>query len=131
MIGLSLAHAEFIRDEINEVVLDTRTHLVWQDDVESKTILKNFVGALSYCETLNLGGHSDWHLPSFNELYYLADRSKYNPSLSATFQNVALSYYWSSTTNASNSSGAWVVRFYNGGDGTYHKATSNSVRCVR
>ena len=39
--------------------------------------------------------------------------------------------YWSSTTNASNSSNAWNVNFNNGNDDWNNKTNSNYVRCVR
>jgi hypothetical protein len=40
-------------------------------------------------------------------------------------------YYWSSTTDASNSSNAWSVHFYNGFDGWDDKGFEIYVRCVR
>ena len=45
--------------------------------------------------------------------------------------NVVTSFYWSSTTNASNSSNAWNVNFNNGGDNNNYKTNTNYVRCVR
>jgi hypothetical protein len=41
------------------------------------------------------------------------------------------SYYWSSTTNASDSSSAWGVYFDCGDDGRGSKTDENLVRCVR
>ena len=131
MIGLSVLNAEYIRDNANEVVLDTTTNLIWQDDADAKTLTKSWVDAIGYCEALTLGGKSDWRLPNFNELYALADRSKVNPAISDRFVNVASSFYWSSTTYVSYSDYAWSVRFYNGvGDGS-NKTGSYYVRCVR
>ena len=40
-------------------------------------------------------------------------------------------YYWSSATGASDTSGAWVVRFYNGIDYWNSKSNEYYVRCVR
>ena len=41
------------------------------------------------------------------------------------------SNYWSSTTNASNTSNAWNVNFNNGNDNANNKTNTNFVRCVR
>ena len=40
-------------------------------------------------------------------------------------------FYWSSTTNVSDSSNAWSVGFGNGYDHWYDKTNEHRVRCVR
>ena len=128
---VNLAFADFIRDDAKKVVIDTTTNLVWQDDSNASSITKNWSDAVAYCENLTLGGYSDWHLPNFNELYMLADRTIYNPALSPVFNNVSSSNYWSATTSASLSSNAWSVYFNYGYDYWNYKTHSNFVRCVR
>ncbi|MBN2782886.1 MAG: DUF1566 domain-containing protein [Campylobacterales bacterium] len=39
--------------------------------------------------------------------------------------------YWSSTTNANNTSNAWNVNFNNGNTNNNNKTNSKYVRCVR
>jgi hypothetical protein len=131
MIGISLLQADYIRDDDKEVVLDTTTNLMWQDDADVKTITKNWTDAIDYCEASAFGGFSDWRLPSFNELYLLADRSVYNPAISPVFTNVVSSSYWSSTTDASSTTYAWRVNFYYGYDNARVKTNTFYVRCVR
>jgi hypothetical protein len=127
-----VASAEFIRDDKKEVVLDTKTNLMWQDNNETiGDNKKTWNEAITYCEGLSLGGFSDWYLPNYNELYYLADRSRYNPALSPKFVNVVSGSYWSATTDASNTSNAWLVYFDYGIDGWDGKTYSYYVRCVR
>ena len=128
---LTSLSADFIRDDSKEVVLDTRTNLMWQDNNEAKNNDQNWSDAINYCENLTLGGYNDWHLPNYNELYYLANRSKYNPAIDSAFKNVASSFYWSSTTSASVTSSAWFVNFYYGYDNKNVKSYSFYVRCVR
>lgn len=125
----TLLIAEFLRDNIKEIVLDTSTNLIWQDDNTPATI--TWKNAISHCENLSLGGYNDWRLPNFNELNSLADRSTYKPAISSVFQNVFSSNYWSSTTRESFPSHAWVVDFYNGHDDWDNKTFSDYVRCVR
>ena len=68
------------------------------------------------------------------ELISIVNYGTYNPAINSTyFPNTNSSLYWSSTTDASYSSGAWVVSFYDGyvyyyG---YGKSLNGYVRCVR
>ncbi len=132
MSWISVLNADFIRDDDKYVVIDTSTQLMWQDNSDAKTLTKNWDDALAYCEALTLGPYNDWRLPNFNELYLLADRSIISsPAISSVFTNVFSSNYWSSTTNASNTSNAWNVNFNKGNDNWNDKTNSNYVRCVR
>ena len=123
-------HADFSRDNATDIVTDNSTTLQWQDDAVGATM--KWEAAISYCEDLTLGSHENWRLPNFNELYYIADRSKRDPAINSTFQNVVSNGYWSSTTVVGYSDYAWSVNgFYGGGDGWNGKDYSNYVRCVR
>ncbi|MCF6331458.1 MAG: DUF1566 domain-containing protein [Sulfurimonas sp.] len=131
MIGLSLLQADYIRDDTKNIVLNTTTNLIWQDDADANTITNNWIDAINYCEALALGGFSDWRLPNYNELYLLADKSIYNPAISSVFQNITSSFYWSSTTRVTNISNAWIIYFYYGRGNADDKAINYYVRCVR
>lgn len=115
----------------NNTVTDNATGLMWQDNTDAKDLTKAWADAINYCETLSLGGHSDWRLPSIEELVSITDKGRVNPSIDPSFANVASSNYWSSTTNVSNSDNAWNVNFNNGNDNNNNKTGSNYVRCVR
>lgn len=134
MIGFSLwLNAGFTRDA-NGIVSDSTTGLQWQDDYsDNKGSIKSatWSDALGYCEGLTLGGLDDWRLPNVNELYGIGDRSRYNPAIDSTFQNVIPNYYWSSTTTAYDADNAWVVHFNSGNDNWNNKSASFYVRCVR
>ena len=131
LLLINLANADFIRDGSKEVVLDTKTNLMWQDNNDTKTIKKNWSDAIDYCENLTLGGYSDWYLPNINELRSLADRSRYNPAIDPAFKNVVSYGYWSSTTFMSHTSAAWYVYFNGGTDNWNGKSYTVYVRCVR
>ena len=73
--------------------------------------------------------YSDWRLPRIQELLTLVDYEKHTPA--CALQDTKDTYYWSSTTDASDTSYAWLVGFYDGSDGNDDKAYSYYVRCVR
>jgi hypothetical protein len=127
-LTLSL-NADFIRDNTKLVVNDTKTGLMWQDDAVGSTM--TWANAITTCESLTLGGYSDWRLPNIRELKSIVDRTRYNPAISPNFTAIDSSVYWSSTTVASGSSYAWRVYFGGGGDSANDKTDSLYVRCVR
>ena len=104
--------------------------LMWQDNADAKTVQKNWNGAVEYCQNLTLFGFNDWRLPTRDELLSIVDKNK-SPTIKKEFQNVTSSYYWSSTTIASDSDRAWRVYFGGGDDGWGGKTLSLYVRCVR
>ncbi len=122
----------FSRDGNTGIVTDGNTGLQWQDDTN---VTKTWEGAIEYCEELTLGGHSDWRLPNFNELYSIVDKKRHDPALDGIFEHVALAAYWSATTvGADEARGlAWDVYFNNNGSGHWDDKSDDSeyVRCVR
>ena len=129
MIGLSVSiWADFTRDSTTQIVTDTNTKLQWQDN---ESVSNKQTEAIDYCEALTLGGYNDWRLPNQNELRTIVDRSKRNPAISSTFQNVVSNYYWSSSTVVGDEYYAWGVGFGNGNDDGYDKSYEYYVRCVR
>ena len=115
----------------NGIAKDSATGLMWQDNNDSQTIKKDWNGAKAYCENLTLGGFSDWRLPNIYELNTLLDNTKSSkPFVIDGIENIS-NNDWSSTTDASGSSGAWGVSFNSGYDVLVNKAASAYVRCVR
>lgn len=117
-------------DNRDGIVTDEATGLLWQQKTPTKTM--NWQNALTYCERLELGDHTDWRLPTITELLSLVDYSRYNPTVNTKyFPDTVSSYYWSSTTYAYNTYYAWGVYFHNGYDYSYYKNSSYYVRAVR
>lgn len=120
-------------DNGNGTVTANNTGLMWQKKDDGSTRTWDTAG--TYCDGLNLGGHSDWRLPTKKELMSIVDYSiPYpGPTINTTyFSNTKSSYYWSSTTYAKYPYGAWLVRFSDGFVGSYYKSHyDNYVRCVR
>ena len=117
MIGLScIINAEFIRDDVREVVTDTSRGLMWQDN--NATFQLKWKNAIKYCENLELpqGGYIDWRLPNINELGTLVDYTKKDPAISSKFKNTLSEKYWSSTTvsYSYHLNDAFVINFFLG-----------------
>jgi len=111
-------------------VTDTDIGLMWQQRTLDNTM--TWEEALSSCETSNLAGYTDWRLPAKKELQSLVNYSRFNPAINITyFPDTAASWYWSSTTYADYTLGAWGVDFGSGDDGGSSKGSSGYVRAVR
>ena len=131
MIVNSWLYAEYVRNDTDQTVYDTKTGLTWQDDNIVKTTRRSWQEAIEYCEALNFAGKQDWRLPNFFELFMIADRSRYDPAIDPAFKSVATSSgCWSSTTGALGTS-ARLVYFYDGQDYWLNKTDTDYVRCVR
>jgi len=119
-----------LTDNNDGTITDNVTGLLWQKQDDGLT--KNWANALTYCEGLTLAGSGAWRLPNVKELRSLADNTKYGPSIdTANFPSTKTSYYWASTSVASNPGNfAWTVSFNSGSvDNTENKTFQHYVRC--
>ncbi len=122
-------------------VLDNHTNLCWQkDDQDART----WEDALSYCNDLSLGGHSDWHLPTRLEGVTMLDYSCDSGTpvrCYGDFRNNALIWdsagdtgpglFWLSTTSPVSPPYAYYLHFRIGLVSLNTKINSYYVRCVR
>jgi hypothetical protein len=127
-------------DNGNGTVTDNLTSLIWLKNANCFST-QTWSTALNSANTLASGSCSladgsvagDWRLPNMNELESLVDASKSSPALPAghPFTNVQSYYYWSSTTYAPNTAGAWNVHMNVGFVVIYYKSDSYYVWPVR
>ncbi|MBF0538812.1 MAG: DUF1566 domain-containing protein [Nitrospirae bacterium] len=108
-------------DNNNNTVTDNLTGLVWTRDASTPTMDSckggnmSWQAALDYVRCLNTAnylGHKDWRLPNKKEMFSLLDRGKYDPPLPSGHPFIHVMrpyYYWSSTTDAGGTSGAWGI----------------------
>jgi hypothetical protein len=66
-------------------------------------------------------GHSDWRLPTIDEL----------KTLMGTADAPKTDVYWSSSPYVGSSAGAWIVDFVNGDVSSYYRSYNDHVRLVR
>jgi hypothetical protein len=113
-IGLGAIWPKPRFDLQGEVVLDRLTGLLWTRDANLAEIPLMWSEALKYVADMNVKhafGHADWRLPNRRELLSLIDYQAKKPALSPEhpFENVVLSWYWTSTSAAINPGYAWYV----------------------
>lgn len=134
---------------LTSCVKDNVTGLIWEGKEASGTragsnTYTNYgdgrVGdASAYVAAVNalvLCGHTDWRLPTVDELQSIVDYGKPypGPTINAdVFVNTKKWVYWTSSPYAGGRDGAWYVYFYYGfnGTGSGLRSTGNAVRLVR
>lgn len=119
------------RDKSKEVVVDHKSHLMWQDNADAKSIKKNWESSAEYCHNLSLAQQQDWRLPTKDELLSIVDTKRSNPAIYSAFENVMSDYYWSSSNNINYNDFAWNVTFYFGIENNNYKDKNYYIRCVR
>ena len=116
-----------LQDLGNGICQDTVSGRMWQ--IEKSKMTTDLKDAEQYVRALNLGGYSDWRLPSVDELYdlnYLFD----------LFQNgdCALDRkgnYWSGEKDGQGKAGAWEISDQCDPVRQYAPGSKGYVRAVR
>ena len=117
------------------IVLQESAGLMWTaDDASAKALThEGAVKAVANLAAARFAGFDDWRLPTVEELFLLADRSRYNPAIDTDFfPNTKSDWYWSSSPVASSPGAcAWFVGFSGGHSGYGVRDGSARVRAVR
>lgn len=120
-------------DNASLLYTDPQTGLVWPRDggnIAGKEM--SWHEAMKWAKNLNYAGHSDWRLPTLEELKNMAGRGKDDKWLDANgFHDVAFRYYWSSSSYAGTTKYAWYVNVSGGYVYYGSKSRSNHVWPVR
>ncbi len=111
------------KDNGDGTISDLNTGLMWQQVPSSKTF--TWQEAVDYCNSLELGGYSDWRMPSAKELYSIENFSEGWPYLDTKYFTLASGritkdeQYWTSnyyvgTTVEGGNNAAFGVNFVTG-----------------
>jgi len=105
--------------------LEAVTQLEWSATLcDGKNV--DYATAEKACAALGEG----WRLPTVEELFALADRTRSEPAIDTeVFPDTESDWYWSSTITARSSVRAWCVSFSDGNAFNYRR--DDNVCCVR
>jgi hypothetical protein len=104
------------------IVTDKVTGLAWHRGMSAKLDLS---GATAYCSVSNLGGFSDWRLPTVIELVSLVDFTRTAPAIDSTVFPGAAGGIWS------DPAADLSVEFTTGSAAVGNVGSLAPVRCVR
>ncbi|MCP5499947.1 MAG: DUF1566 domain-containing protein [Leptospiraceae bacterium] len=138
----SLPVSQSFTDNGDGTIKHNNTGLTWQKCSRGQTNLDcsggtastdTWVNALGYCESLTLGGYSDWRLPNLNELKSIIDYSvSAAPYINSSFfPGTVAGNYWSSSTAINVINRTWHVQFSDALVTYTTKTVSINIRCVR
>jgi hypothetical protein len=111
----------------NGICHDTDSGQMWQ--TKKSGTIKTYEEAQRYVTNLNLGGYSDWRLPTVNELYnltYLCDLH-----LNGTCDLDPRGKYWSGDKDGEGEAGSWEMSAQCDPARRYFNKSEGSVRAVR
>jgi hypothetical protein len=130
-------------DNGDSTVTDNNTGLMWQQSPAADGL--SWDEAVEYCENLELGGYTDWRMPSCKELYSISDFESGWPYINLDYFDLAVEVskdeqYWASdyyvgVTVEGGSNAAFGVNHVTGHIKAYAATVSgqfgNYVRAVR
>jgi len=124
-------------DNGDGTITDNLTGLVWSQDANLRS--GDWQAALDYVAGMNAGtypnlGYTDWRLPNVNELESLVNAEEADSATwlgTRGFTNVQSLHYWSSTSYASRTDGAWDVSVSGGNVNRFTKTLNDHVWPVR
>lgn len=131
--GVAWPSTRFTIDGSGFCVTDNLTGLMWIRTPDST--LRIWQDAMTYANGFtNFCGYSDWRLPNRKELRSLINYGQANTATwlnTQGFSNVQAGYYWSSSTYADDTTGAWFIYMAVGSVDVYAKTSPNYVWPVR
>ena len=121
-------YAPFFVNNGNGTVTDTVTGLMWQRTDGGEMTIEQ---ARIYCDTLTLGGYTDWRLPSAHEGFSILNLNYLNPALdTAVFTANTAGYWWSADMQADDTTNIWVTNA-GGGIGNHPRSETISAGGIK
>ena len=112
-------------------VRDSTSDLIWSVEEVKKPL--TWKKSIEWAKKLTVAGFTDWRLPTVEELFLLADRTRHSPAIDTTFfPDCKSDWYWTSTPAAfSPGVSAWLVAFGYGDSYWNGQRNDCHVRAVR
>ncbi len=108
----------------NGMVTDTITGLMWQQTDGGEMTIEN---AAIYCDTLTLGGFTNWRLPTAKESFSILNHQNNNPAVDINFfTKTAAEYWWTSEKQNNDANKIWCTNA-GGGIGNHPKTETISA----
>ena len=112
------------------IVFDKARVLLWQDNRAVIKVTKSWQEAQEYCTKLTVENHTQWRLPTEEELVSIVDYNKHTLAIMPAFKYIVSQDYWSATSDNKNTKKAKSIYFGNGCPDTALKSEIKYVRCV-
>ncbi len=130
--GAASQNMSFYVDNGDGTVTAILTGLMWQKGDTHNDVKRDWKASLHYCNQLKLAGHSDWRMPTRNELQSLVSPMQVNPAIDQKiFNHCKSDWYWLDSGDEKNDENADFIHFYNAREGSTHQDASACIRCVR
>lgn len=111
-------------DNKNGTITDTITGLMWQQTDGGEMTIEN---ARIYCDTLTLGGFTNWRLPNAHEAFSILNLQNNNPALDILyFTKTTAQYWWTSDKQVNDATKIWCTNV-GGGIGNHQKTETISA----
>lgn len=114
-----------------DMVIDYESGLIWEDSTRAVTQINDTFDAPQICQNLNLGGNTNWRVPTITELKTILDEKRKKPAIKRVFKNCANGNYLTSREVMKNSSSSWVIDFNYGTEGFSPANAPIYLRCVK
>ena len=117
-------------NNMNGTITDTLTGLMWQDDGQNTRM--TWEDSITQLNDLILADHTDWRMPTREELRSIVDYSRITPSNYVNDFSIKWpENYWTSTAHPFQDNHIWCIHFYNGNDNYQSKNNQYFSRAVR
>jgi len=122
-------NTRFSRDEINNLVVDNNSKVIWQDNQDVTFLAKTFQESEKYCKSLDTLS-LNWRLPTIKELSSIILDSSKNNHTNMIFKHTRGAFYFSDTKLLGNTSSIWGVHFKAGFKIWIKENRQSFIRCV-
>jgi len=117
--------------KIQNVVIDKKQNIMWQDNLESTEYLEDITLAKTYCDNLILNGYIDWKMASVKQLQNIVDITKKDIAIKNEFKFTTPTKYWTKTPFVDDKNKYWYIDFKTAEIAYSDMENRYTIRCIR